>query len=124
MRRVGSSEERPRSSAWNSQIIPIPQLGGKERNRHESDTLKAARGTMSNTAILGFKERKTNTIAVTLMNCVTRDSAERPIRGTVSEDATIHTGRHNGRHADTINQINLVTQLMVGRRLRYADLVK
>ena len=105
-------------------IIPIPQPSGNERNRHESDTLVARGGTESNTATMGFKDRETNRIATAQMNCVTRYSAEHPIGGTVSEDATIHTGRHNGRHADTINQINLVPQPMVGRRLRYADLVK
>ena len=33
-------------------------------------------------------------------------------------------GRHNVRDADTIDQMRLAARLMVGRRLRYADLVK
>ena len=33
-------------------------------------------------------------------------------------------GRHNTRAADTIDQMRLVAWFMVGKRLRYADLVK
>ena len=37
-------------------------LGGKETNKHASKKLRAGRGTVGKTAIVGAKDRKTNKI--------------------------------------------------------------
>ena len=38
-------------------------IGGKERNKHESKTLNAGRGTVGKTAVVGIKDRETGQIA-------------------------------------------------------------
>ena len=37
-------------------------IGGKERNKHESKKLKAGRGTVGKTAVVGMKDRETGQI--------------------------------------------------------------
>ncbi len=37
-------------------------MGGKERNKHKSKKLKAGRGTVGKTAVVGAKDRKTNKV--------------------------------------------------------------
>ena len=37
-------------------------LGGKEKNKHESKKLKAGRGTVGKSTIIGAKDRKTNKV--------------------------------------------------------------
>ena len=38
-------------------------MGGKERNKHKGKKIKAGRGTVGKTAVVGAKDRKTNKIA-------------------------------------------------------------
>ena len=37
-------------------------MGGKERNKHKSKKLKAGRGAVGKTAVVGAKDRKTNKV--------------------------------------------------------------
>ena len=37
-------------------------VGGRERNKHKSKKLKAGRGTVGKTAVVGAKDRKTNKV--------------------------------------------------------------
>lgn len=162
-------------------------IGGKERNKHESKKLKAGRGPVGKTAVVGAKDRDTNKVqaevvkdtdAVTLQSFIvdnvqlggvvyTDDSrayASLPfphatVKHSVSEyvDGKAHTNgiesfwamlkrgyhgvyhrmsvkhlnryitefqsRHNHRPLDTIQQMQAIAQDMVGKRLRYADLI-
>jgi transposase-like protein len=43
-------------------------FGGKERNKHESKKLRAGRGAVGKTAVLGMRERGGRTIAMTVAN--------------------------------------------------------
>lgn len=43
-------------------------FGGKERNKHEHKKLKAGRGTVGKTAVLGLRQRGGRTIAMTVAN--------------------------------------------------------
>ena len=162
-------------------------MGGKERNKHKSKKLKAGRGTVGKTAVVGAKDRKTNKViakvvkmtdAKTLQGFVvatalagatvyTDDAAaykgmpfdHASVRHSVGEyvDGMSHTngiesfwsmlkrahkgvyhkisakhlqryvdefaGRHGVRERDTLDQMQSVVAGMVGRRLRYRELV-
>lgn len=162
-------------------------IGGKERNKHRSKKLRAGRGPVGKTAVVGAKQRRggirahpvASTGATALGGFVTatveqgatiytddtgaygrlatfthdtvRHSAGEYVRGAVHtnsiesfwsmfkrgyygtyhrmSDKHLHryvnefAGRHNIRDLDTVAQMVVIARGMVGRRLRYKDLV-
>ena len=66
-------------------------IGGKERNKHEADKLKAGRGAVGKTAVVGIRDRETNQVVAAPMGSVTQSNAAELINGTVSKGATIYT---------------------------------
>ena len=162
-------------------------IGGKEGNKHASKKLRAGRGAVGKTAVVGVKDRRTNKVSATVvaatdaptlqgfvesrtrgMAMVYTDEARayaglaRPhevVKHSVGEyvRAMAHTngvesfwsmlkrgyigiyhhfspkhlhryvcefsGRHNQRPLDTLEQMVLMARGMVGKRLRYADLI-
>ena len=162
-------------------------VGGKEKNKHGKDKLRAGRGGVGKTAVVGAKDRKTNKVsakvvgetdAKTLQGFVAdhtapgatvytddaaaykgmpfdhesvrhsvgefvRDMAhingiesfwamlKRGYQGTYHKISPKHlqryvnefSGRHGIRERDTIDQMGVVVDGMVGKRLGYRDLV-
>ncbi len=66
-------------------------IGGKERNTHESDKLKAGHGAVGKTAVVGIKDRETNQVTATAMGSVTQGSVETLIGGAVESEAMAYT---------------------------------
>ena len=124
-------------------------IGGKEKNKHSHKKLHAGRGSVGKAAVVGAKDRrprKVNAIAVehtdmrtlqgfvraNLKHGATLSTDEFPAyRGTYHRMRPKHlnryvqefAGRHNIRDLDTMAQMSEVTQGMVGKRLRYEDLI-
>ena len=162
-------------------------FGGKERNKHKGKKLKAGRGTVGKTAVVGAKDRKTNKVKAKVVKNTDAKTLQKFIADTAANGATVYTddaaaykgmpfdhssvrhsvgeyvdgmahtngiesfwsmlkrahkgtyhkispkhlqryvnefaGRHGIRERDTIDQMGAVVAGMVGKRLRYQDLV-
>ena len=86
--------------AWNSgdleQFVgPIEvdetYMGGKERNKHKSKKLKAGRGTVGKTAVVGAKDRKTNKIKAAVVKATDAKTLQGFVLATAIAGATVYT---------------------------------
>ncbi len=181
--------------AWKSNELPFAgpveidetYMGGKERNKHKGKKLKAGRGTVGKTAVIGAKDRKTNKVRAKVTKSTDAKTLQKFVADTAADGATVYTddaaaykgipfdhesvrhsvgeyvdgmahtngiesfwsmlkrahkgvyhkmsakhlqryvnefvGRHGVRERDTLGQMNTVVAGMVGKRLRYRDLV-
>ena len=163
-------------------------VGGLERNKHGNKKLKAGRGPVGKTAVIGAKDRKTNQVSARVISETDKGTLQSFIRNRVTRGAKVYTddnpsysgmvdfdhasvkhsvgeyvsdqahtngvesfwsmlkrgyngtyhkmsvkhlgryvaefeGRHNRRDLDTKEQMNLIGRHMVGKRLRYQDLI-
>jgi transposase-like protein len=93
-------------------IIEIDEtfVGGKETNKHGSKKLKAGRGTIGKTPVIGMRERGGRTVAMPI-DGVDRATVQAVIERHVEIGATLHTdesGAYSGIHFsgydhDTVN---------------------
>ena len=164
-------------------------IGGKERAKHSNKKLRAGRGPVGKTAVLGVKDRKTGAVSAAVVEHVDQRTLHGFVRANVEPSATLYTdelpayrgmrefeheavkhsvgeyvreqahtngvesfwavlkrgyhgtyhrmsrkhlgryvqefaGRHNLRDLDTVEQMTALARGMVGKRLRYRDLVR
>ena len=70
-------------------------IGGKEKNKHASKKLKAGRGTVGKTAIIGMRERDGRTIAMPIQGTDAK-SLQAEICANIEHGSTLHTDEHGG----------------------------
>ena len=66
-------------------------MGGKERNKHKGKKLKAGRGTVGKTAVVGAKDRKTNKIKATVVKATDTKTLQGFVIATAIAGATVFT---------------------------------
>ena len=66
-------------------------IGGKEKNKHESKKLKAGRGTVGKTAVIGVKARESNKVSASPIASTDARSINRFIRDNVANEAMLYT---------------------------------
>ena len=66
-------------------------LGGKEANKHASKKLRAGRGTVGKTAIVGAKDRKTNKIKAAVVNAIDAKTLQGFVIATAIAGATVYS---------------------------------
>ena len=86
--------------AWNSGDLeqfagPVEvdetYMGGKESNKHKGKKLKAGRGTVGKTAVVGAKDRKTNKIKAKVVENTDAKTLQKFVADTAADGATVFT---------------------------------
>ncbi len=66
-------------------------FGGKERNKHESKKLKAGRGTVGKTSVVGAKDRATGQVSAAVVEATDAETLQGFVIERVAEDAAVYT---------------------------------
>ena len=66
-------------------------MGGRERNKHKGKKLKAGRGTVGKTAVVGAKDRKTNKIKAAVVKATDAKTLQSFVVATALAGATVYT---------------------------------
>ena len=69
-------------------------IGGKEKNKHNNKKLKAGRGPVGKTAVIGMKERETNWVVASVIDDTTAETMQGFVKENASPRATIYTDDH------------------------------
>ena len=66
-------------------------FGGKEGNKHSSKKLRAGRGTVGKTAVVGMKSRETNKITAEVVESTDKPTLQGFVTDNTTEDTVIYT---------------------------------
>ena len=85
--------------AWESDDLPFAgpievdetYMGGRERNKHKGKKLKAGRGTVGKTAVVGAKDRKTNKVKAKVIEKTDAKTLQKFVIETAAAGATVYT---------------------------------
>ena len=66
-------------------------MGGKERNKHKSKKIKAGRGTVGKTAVVGAKDRETNKVRAKVVKDTDAKTLQKFVADTAASGATVYT---------------------------------
>ena len=71
-------------------------MGGKEENKHTSKKLRAGRGPVGKTAVLGVKDRETNAVSAAVIKNTDQVTLTEFITARTERGATVYTDDHRG----------------------------
>ena len=69
-------------------------MGGKEKNKHSDKKLRAGRGTVGKTAVVGAKDRATNQVKAQVVPSTDAETLQGFVREHASEEAMVYTDEH------------------------------
>ena len=73
-------------------------MGGKETNKHNHKKLKAGRGTIGKSAVIGMKDRETNEVRANVIQGTDRNTLHKFVTENADTEATVYTDDHAGYH--------------------------
>lgn len=71
-------------------------VGGLEGNKHKSKKLKAGRGTVGKTAVVGMKDRKTKHVAAKVIDSTDKKTLHGFVKRHTKDGAKVYTDEHKG----------------------------
>ena len=71
-------------------------VGGKEKNKHSNKKIKGAKGTVGKAAVIGMKNRESNTVQATVIERTDRPTLSGFVQDRVASDTTVYTDEHSG----------------------------
>ena len=85
--------------AWESDDKPFAgpieidetYMGGRERNKHSKDKIRAGRGTVGKTAVVGAKDRKTNKVKAKVTEKTDAKTLQKFVADTAAKGSTVYT---------------------------------
>ena len=66
-------------------------FGGKEKNKHSNKKLRAGRGTVGKTAVVGTKDRPTRSVSATVVDSTDKPTLQGFVRENVKPGATLYS---------------------------------
>ena len=69
-------------------------VGGKERNKHAKNKLRAGRGTVGKSVVAGVKDRATGRVSASVVTDTDGPTLRRFVTDRVNPDATVYTDEH------------------------------
>ena len=69
-------------------------VGGKERNKHANKRLRAGRGAVGKTAVVGMKDRETNRVTTAVVSSTNRRTLQRFVYRHTDRDAMVYSDEH------------------------------
>ena len=73
-------------------------MGGKERNKHASKKIKAGRGTVGKTAVVGVKDRESNQVSASVVKGTDRETLQGFVKDHAKQGAKVYTDDHAAYH--------------------------
>ena len=73
-------------------------MGGKERNKHASKKIKAGRGTVGKTAVVGAKDRESNQVSASVVQGTDRETLQGFVQDHAKAGAKVYTDDHAAYH--------------------------
>ena len=71
-------------------------IGGKESNKHRDKKLRAGRGAVGKSIVIGEKDRATNKVRATTIDSTDRTNLQGFVMDHTNPDATVYTDEHRG----------------------------
>ena len=71
-------------------------MGGREKNKHGDKKIKAGRGTVGKTAVVGMRDRPTKQIQAEVIERTDRPTLSGFVTDRVASGATVYTDEHSG----------------------------
>ena len=71
-------------------------IGGKEKNKHQSKKLKAGRGPVGKAAVVGMKDRETNTVSAEVVESTDGLTLKEFVLDQIEPGAKVYTDEHRG----------------------------